>query len=190
MKKSITFRLIKKLGVDLSVGEYHQVSFFGAIKRMMSGYFKSIVLKYCMYSVFLSPLNYRLIRPYLWKKMGCKVGKKVFIGYGVWLDYNNTHLIKIGDNVHITNMCLLLCHQRDLDHYFLGDNSVNLKYKKDKIIIENGVMIGMNSTIMPGVTIGEGSIIGANSLVVCDIPPWTIAAGNPAKVLKSIEAKT
>jgi len=51
------------------------------------------------------------------------------------------------------------------------------------------VMIGMNSTIMPGVTIGEGSIIGANSLVACDIPPWTIAAGNPAKVLKSIEAK-
>jgi acetyltransferase-like isoleucine patch superfamily enzyme len=121
--------------------------------------------------------------------MGCKVGKKVFIGYGVWLDYNNTHLIKIGDNVHITNMCLLLCHQRDLDHYFVGDNSANLKYKKDKIIIENGVMIGMNSTIMPGVTIGEGSIIGANSLVVCDIPPWTIAAGNPAKVIKNIEAK-
>ena len=50
-------------------------------------------------------------------------------------------------------------------------------------------MIGMNSTIMPGVTIGEGSIIGANSLVVCDIPPWTVAAGNPTKVLKSIESK-
>ena len=107
MKKSLTYILIQKLGINLSAGEYHQVSFFGALKRMMGGLFKSIILKYCMYSVLLSPLNYRLIRPYLWKKMGCKVGKKVFIGYGVWLDYNNTHLIKIGDNVHITNMCLL-----------------------------------------------------------------------------------
>ena len=62
-------------------------------------------------------------------------------------------------------------------------------HKKDKIVIKNGVMIGMNSTIMPGVTIGEGSIIGAQSLVVCDIPPWSIAAGNPAKVIKTIEAK-
>ena len=70
-----------------------------------------------------------------------KVGKKVFIGYGVWLDYNNTHLIEIGDNVHITNMCLLLCHQRDLSNYFVGDNSANLKYKKDKIINISPVIV-------------------------------------------------
>jgi acetyltransferase-like isoleucine patch superfamily enzyme len=190
MAKSITYRFISKLGINLSSGEYENITFIGAMRRGLSGYLKAILLKYCMYSVLLSPLNYRLIRPYLWKKMGCKVGKKVFIGYGVWLDYNNTHLIEIGDNVHITNMCLLLCHQRDLSNYFVGENSANLKYKKDKIIIENGVMIGMNSTIMPGVTIGEGSIIGANSLVLCDIAPWTVAAGNPAKVLKSIESKT
>jgi len=186
MKKSFTYRLITKLGINLSAAEYHNISFFGALKRMMSGYLKSIILKYCMFSVLLSPLNYRLIRPYLWKKMGCKVGKKVFIGYGVWLDFNNSHLIEIGDNVHITNMCLLLCHQRDLEQYFIGENAAKLKYKKDKIIIKNGVMIGMNSTIMPGVTIGEGSIIGAQSLVVCDIPPWSIAAGNPAKVIQNI----
>ena len=189
MAKSITYRLISKLGIDLSSGEYQDITFIGAIRRGLSGYFKTILLKYCMYSVLLSPLNYRLIRPYLWKKMGCKVGKNVFIGYGVWVDFNNAHLIEIGDNVHITNMCLLLCHQRDIESYFVGDDASSLPYKKDKIIIEDGVMIGMNTTIMPGSRIGKGSIIGANSLVVGDIPPWTIAAGNPAKVIKNIEAK-
>ena len=78
--------------------------------------------------------------------------------------------------------------------WWLGDISgsfIENAYKKlsikDKIIIEDGVMIGMNTTIMPGVRIGKGSIIGAKSLVVDDIPPWTVAAGNPAKIIKSIE---
>ena len=56
-------------------------------------------------------------------------------------------------------------------------------------MIKNGVFIGPNSTIMPGVKIGEGAIIGAKSLVVNDIPPWTMAAGNPAKVIKNIRDK-
>lgn len=186
MTKSFTYRLISKLGINLSSGEYQDITFMDAIKRGLSGYFKSFLLKYCMYSVVLSPLNYRLIRPYLWKKMGCKVGKKVFIGYGVWFDFNNAHLIEIGNNVHITNMCLLLCHQRDIDQYKVGDDSSVLPYIKDKIILEDGVMIGMNTTIMPGVKIGKGSIIGANSLVVRDIPSWVIAVGNPAEIIRNI----
>ena len=45
----------------------------------------------------------------------------------------------------------------------------------------------MNVIILKGVTIGEGAIIGAGSVVTHDIPAWTIAAGNPAKVIKKIE---
>ena len=101
MAKSITYRFISKLGINLSSGEYESITFIGAIRRGLSGYWKTMLLKYCMYSILFSPLNYRLIRPYLWKKMGCKVGKKVFIGYGVWFDFNYAHLIEIGDNVHI-----------------------------------------------------------------------------------------
>lgn len=47
--------------------------------------------------------------------------------------------------------------------------------------------IGINSTILPGVTIGYGSIVGANSLVTKDVPPMTVVGGNPAKVIKRIE---
>ena len=44
--------------------------------------------------------------------------------------------------------------------------------------------------IMPGVTIGDGAIVGARSLVTKDIPAWTIAIGNPARVVKNIEDRT
>jgi acetyltransferase-like isoleucine patch superfamily enzyme len=189
MYKSFTYKLITKLGMNISHDEYHDISFFRAMSIGLIGLRNALLLKYCMYSVLLSVFNYRVIRPYLWKKMGCTIGKNVFIGYSVWFDYNNANLIEIGDNVHITNMCLLLCHQRDIDNYLIGINSTKLPYKKGKIIIQSGVMIGMNSTIMPGVTIGEGSIIGAKSLVLDDVPPWTIVAGNPAKVIKKIKNK-
>ena len=55
------------------------------------------------------------------------------------------------------------------------------------IIIENDVWLGMNVTVLKGVTIGEHSIIGANSVVTKDIPANSIAAGNPCKVIRKIE---
>ena len=55
---------------------------------------------------------------------------------------------------------------------------------KGDTIVGNDVWIGQNVTIMPGVHIGDGAIIGANSVVASDIPPYTIAVGNPCKVKK------
>jgi len=189
-KKSFTYRLLKKIGLNFSEGEYGQISFMHALKRALRGIFNAILLKYCMYSVLLTPLNYRKIRPILWKWMGAKVGENVFIGYEVWMDFNNAHLIEIGNGAHITNRCLLLCHQRDISQYFYGDDSTKLPYKKGKIVIKDNVMIGMGSIIMPGITIGEGAIVAAGSLVAKDIPAWTIAAGRPAKVIKHIPQRS
>ncbi len=58
-----------------------------------------------------------------------------------------------------------------------------LPYKGDTVI-ENDVWIGQNVTVMPGVHIGDGAIIGANSVVAKDIPPYSVAIGNPAGVVK------
>jgi len=55
---------------------------------------------------------------------------------------------------------------------------------KGDIIIENDVWIGAKSTIMSGVRIGNGSVIGGGSVVIKDVPPYSIVAGNPAKVVK------
>lgn len=51
-------------------------------------------------------------------------------------------------------------------------------------MVGNDVWIGQNVTIMPGVNIGDGAIIGTNSTVASDIPPYSIAAGNPARVIR------
>ena len=48
----------------------------------------------------------------------------------------------------------------------------------------------MGSIIMPGVTVGEGAVVGAGSVVVKDVPAWSIATGNPAKVVKQIKKRT
>ena len=53
--------------------------------------------------------------------------------------------------------------------------------------IENNVWVGTRATILDGVTIGEGAIVGAHSLVTEDVPPWTVVAGVPAKIIKTIE---
>jgi len=189
-KKSFTYRILKKLGLNFSEEEYGNVSLMEVLLSALRHIRNAFLLKYCMYSVVLSPLNYRKIRPILWRWMGAKVGKDCFIGYEVWVDMTNTHLIEMEDHVHIANRCLLLCHQRDLSNYHIGDDYAKLGYNKRKIVLKKGCLIGMNSMIMPGVTIGEGAIVGAGSLVTKDIPEWTIATGRPAKVLKKIPQKT
>jgi len=185
-KLSYSYRFLKLLGLNFSEDEYGHISFWGAFKRGFRGLFNALLLKYCMYSVILSPLNYRKLRPIFWRWMGAKVGKDCYIGYEVWVDMTNTHLVELEDHVHIANRCLLLCHQRDLSNYCVGDDYAKLRYKKEKIILKKGCLIGMDSMIMPGVTVGEGAIVGAGSLVTNDIPAWTIATGRPAKVIKQI----
>lgn len=188
-KLSLSYRFLKGIGLNFSEEEYGSVSLWEMFMSALKHVRNAILLKYCMYSVLLSPLNYRKIRPMIWRWMGAKVGKDCFIGYEVWVDMTNTNLIEIEDHVHIANRCLLLCHQRDLSDYHIGDDYAILGYIKSKIVLKKGCLIGMNSMIMPGVTIGEGAIVGAGSLVTKDIPAWTIATGRPAKVVKQISKR-
>jgi len=76
-------------------------------------------------------------------------------------------------------------------HYRLNtltaENWVNRLLKaSNKVIIEKNVWIGASATILPGVTIGENSIVAAGAVVHKDIPPNTLVAGVPAKIIKSI----
>lgn len=58
-------------------------------------------------------------------------------------------------------------------------------YSKGPVIIEDNVWIGEKTSILPGVHIGQGSIIGANSVVTKDVPAYSVVAGNPAKIIKT-----
>ena len=68
----------------------------------------------------------------------------------------------------------------------LGDDIQRQGWEQNKtgITVEDDVWIGANSVILPGVHINKGAIIGAGSVVTKDIPPYAIAVGNPAKVIK------
>ncbi len=56
-------------------------------------------------------------------------------------------------------------------------------------LVKRCASIGSNATILCGVTIGEGAIVGAGSVVTHDVPPWTIVAGNPAHIIRTLEQK-
>lgn len=88
------------------------------------------------------------------------------------------HRIEIGKNVAISENVVI----RDSDNHQITSHQHN---PTAEIIIKDNVWIGMNVIILKGVTIGEGSIIGAGSIVTKDIPPYSIAVGSPAKVIKS-----
>ena len=55
------------------------------------------------------------------------------------------------------------------------------------VVIEDKVWIGINATILPGVRVGYGAIIGANSVVTKDVPPMTVVAGNPVRTIKELK---
>lgn len=122
---------------------------------------------------------------FLHKLRGVHIGKQTHIARGVILDDRNPDLIYIGKGVAVTSGVMILCHQRDLTDYKPGMYAMHCPFKEGKVIINDGAHIGIGAIIMPGVTIGEGAIIGAGSVVTKDIPPYSIAVGTPAKVIKT-----
>lgn len=182
---SLTFRMLRALGFNYSEEAYGQVSLFGVIAK----FFKNIHLKRLskmMDWAILEPFAPRKLRPWLMRRMGCHVGKGCFIGDNVRIDTGHADLITLEDGVSIAGGSRLLCHQRDFSDYCVGDDYMKLGYTLKPIVLKKGCLIGMESFVMPGVTVGEGAIVGAGSMVTKDVPAWTVAIGRPAKVVRQI----
>jgi acetyltransferase-like isoleucine patch superfamily enzyme len=184
-KLSLTYRFLRFIGFNYSETEYGDVSLLKVIGKFFGNMYHSLLLSMMDWWI-LEPINPRMLRPFLLRRLGCKVGKGVFIGDHVRVDLNHADMITLEENVHVASGTRLLCHQRDLSHYCIGDDYAKLGYKIKPILMKKGSLVGMESFVMPGVTIGEGAIIGAGSLVTKNIPAWTIATGRPAKVVKEI----
>lgn len=99
--------------------------------------------------------------------------------------------IWIGKNVLTGKKILITDNAHGASDYSLLSVAPSKRplYSKGPVIIEDNVWIGEKSSIMPGVKIGYGSIIAANSVVTHDIPPYSVAAGIPAKVVKILSGK-
>lgn len=189
MKTSLTFKICNKLGLIHDASKYGNISIGGIIIKFLRIIKVGICFKISYKPKIFETQFFNYIRARLWRSMGCHIGKNVCIGHSVAVDTGNTNLIIIKDRVIITNGCTLLCHRRDMSNYFKYDSAYDLPYIYKPIVLENDCQIGMGTIIMPGVTIGEGSIIGAKSVVTKDIPAWTIAAGSPCKVIKHLSER-
>jgi len=123
-----------------------------------------------------------------------QIGERVFIGSAALI---SAERITIGDDVLISWGCTVVDHNSHAISWQHRSNDVNewMKGKKDwsnverkPVEIHSKAWIGFNAIILKGVTIGEGAIVGAGSVVTKDVPPYTIVAGNPAKVIREIPA--
>lgn len=189
-KLSFSYKLLRRLGLNYSEEEYGHVTLIMVLKKIWQTYRNAFLLKYFMNSVLLAPISPRKLRPWIIREIGGTVGKNVFIGSNVWVDSGHADMIFLEDHVHIAGECTLLCHQRNLKNYCIGDDYAKLGYKVEKIHLKKGCLIGQRTMILPGVTVGEGAIIGAYSLVTKDIPAWTVATGRPARVIRKIPERT
>lgn len=121
------------------------------------------------------------------RKKGMRIGERttIFSPNHCIIDETRPWMIEIGDDVQITRGCTILTHGYDWS--VLKGVYGNVMGSCGKVRIGNNVFIGMNSTILKGVSIGNNVIIGAGSIINRDIPDNCVVAGNPAKVIMSLE---
>ncbi|OCA84717.1 acyltransferase [Pradoshia sp. D12] len=130
-----------------------------------------IVIQLARYTPFLSMKNW-LYRTFL----GMKVGQKTSFALMVMLDVMFPEKISVGRNSVIGYNTTILAHEYLINEYRLGS-----------VIIGDEVLIGANSTLLPGIEIGDGAIVSAGTLVHKDVPAGAFVGGNPMKIIYSAE---
>lgn len=145
---------------------YTSVSFLKVMKNFvviqMARYTPSFKAKNWMYRTLL--------------KM--EVGQRTAFALMVFPDVMFPERIRVGKNTIIGFNSTILAHEYLIDEYRIGD-----------VVIGDEVMIGANSTILPGVTIGDGAVVSAATLVNRDIPAGAFAGGNPVRIIYTAEER-
>ncbi|MFA9458602.1 DapH/DapD/GlmU-related protein [Halalkalibacter sp. AB-rgal2] len=146
---------------------YKTVPFFKVVKNF-------IVIQLARYTPILGLKNWmyrRLLR--------MKVGDETAVALMVMMDVMFPERIHIGTNSIIGYNTTILAHEYLIEEYRLGD-----------VIIGDRVMVGANTTVLPGVTIGDGAIVSAGTLVHKDVPAHTFVGGNPMRVIRELNEST
>src|SRR6185436_12656439 len=181
------------------------LGFFGAVRLMRDFLFTKIFYPQCR--ILRIPVYIRG-RRYIDFGKGLTTGTNLRIDAFPNFIGNSNQVLKIGDDVEINDYVhiaavlsieigshvLIASKVFITDHnhgnYTGNEQSHPMEHPRDRklvakpVKIEDNVWIGEYVTILPGVTVGRGSIIGTSSVVTRDIPPYTIAVGIPAKVIK------
>jgi len=127
---------------------------------------------------------------YWWRKCGYTIGKNTGLGPDclIWAWHHlDTDNVIIEDDVSIGPRVMIITRTHptsQIENYGRVMSSI-----PGKVIIKRGAWIGAGAIILPNVTIGERAIVGAGAVVTKDVPPYTVVAGVPAKVIKKLDMK-
>lgn len=143
---------------------YQTVSFWKVVKNF-------IVIQISRYTPFLSVKNW-MYRTFL----GMRVGKQTAFALMVMPDIMFPEKISVGTNSIIGYNTTILAHEYLIKEYRIGE-----------VTVGDEVMIGANTTILPGVTIGDHAIVSAGTLVHKDVPAGSFVGGNPMRIIYTKE---
>ncbi|MEC1259470.1 acyltransferase [Bacillus swezeyi] len=151
-------------GVNSLWHVYQTVPFFKVVKNF-------IVIQAARYTPFLGIKNW-MYRTFL----RMKIGDQSSFALMVMLDVMFPEKISVGRNTVIGYNTTILAHEYLIKEYRLGE-----------VVIGDEVMVGANTTILPGVEIGDGAVISAGTLVHKDVPPGAFVGGNPMRLIYTKE---
>lgn len=112
----------------------------------------------------------------IWSAVSIRIGDRVLISHNVNIFDNDTHPIEDAAARH-----------RQFVEIITAGHPRRINLNEAPVIIEDDVLIACQSIILSGVRIGRGAVVAAGSVVTRDVPPFTIVAGNPAQVIRTIE---
>lgn len=140
-----------------------------------------IISERCIFEVYDTYQNQRF-QPKL------SIGSNSHIGDDCHITCINN--ITIGNNVRMGRKIFITDNAHGASERALLDLAPNKRplVSKGPVVIEDNVWIGELVSIMPGVTVGKGSIIGAGAVVTKDVPPYCVVGGNPAKIIKTLDS--
>ena len=143
------------------------------INRINLGFSRRIKSTIFLLAALISP--HSRIRVFFHRMRGVRIGQDVEIGYLVMLDNLYPEKVTIKSGATVTYGCTVLAHDASKRYARDGRETVN------KTVIGEKAFIGVNSTILPGVHIGDKAIVGAGSVVSRSVAPGSTVAGVPAK---------
>lgn len=128
----------------------------------------------CFLLAYACPIN--AIRKWLHRKRGVHIGKNVYLGMFCFLDNLFPDYIYIEDNASVNAGTMIVTHFNPMKRF-----SPIFRAQVSPVLIREGAIVAVRSTILPGVEIGRSSIVSAGSVVEKSVPDFTLVKGNPAK---------
>lgn len=118
---------------------------------------------------------------------GVKMGRDCFIDPNAILETAYPENITLGNDVRVTAGAIIMTHIKG-PHYLRDRGFVPVVL--EPVVLQDHCFIGVNAVILPGVTVGRAAVVASGAVVTADVPPLTMVAGNPAKVVKRFEERS